>query len=148
MAPDRIFMEIPEVFGLTGGLCAAALAGCDHQPVAHHAALRDVGLSPDDRPRRAMSIDPFLDEAEKRVNCPNGSIRADAVQKSLWRWAIPVGAYDAPRGRVGEEVLAVRASAGALAVDRRAGPVAAVPGASLHWAGAGAMVRLAHLPRP
>ena len=47
-------MEILEAFDLTGGLRAAAqLAGCDHKTVAHYVALRDVGISPDERERRA-----------------------------------------------------------------------------------------------
>ena len=49
-------MEILEAFDLTGGLrAAAALAGCDHKTVAHYVALRDAGLSPEERPRRAMA---------------------------------------------------------------------------------------------
>src|SRR6266851_4260464 len=38
--PNRIFMEVLEAFGLTGGLrAAAALAECDHKTVAHYVAL-------------------------------------------------------------------------------------------------------------
>ncbi len=68
-------MEVLEAFGLTGGLrAAAALAECDHKTVAHYVALRDAGLGPDDRPRRAMSIDPFPDTVEVRADRSNGSI--------------------------------------------------------------------------
>ena len=60
---------ILEAFDLTGGLrAAAALAGCDHKTVAHYVALGDAGLSPGERPRRAMAIDPFLDKIEEWVD--------------------------------------------------------------------------------
>ncbi len=69
-------MEVLEAFGLTGGLrAAAALAECDHKTVAHYVALRDAGLGPDDRPRRAMSIDPFPDTVE---------VRADRSNEGYW----------------------------------------------------------------
>lgn len=61
-------MEILEAYDLTGGLRAAAeLVGCDHKTVAHYVALRDAGKSPDERPQRAMAIDPFLDKVEEWV---------------------------------------------------------------------------------
>src|ERR1700754_4094839 len=59
-------MEILEAFDLTGGLrAAAALAGCDHKTVAHYVAFRDAGLSPEDRPQRAVAIDPVLDQIQE-----------------------------------------------------------------------------------
>jgi hypothetical protein len=71
-------MEILEAFDLTGGLRAAAvLVGCDHKTVAHYVALRDAGMSPDERPRRVMAIDAFLDKVEEWVERSHGSIRAD-----------------------------------------------------------------------
>jgi transposase len=77
-------MEILEAFDLTGGLrAAAALAGCDHKTVAHYVALRDAGLSPEDRPRRAMAIDPFLDKIEEWVDRSQGLIRADVAHDKL-----------------------------------------------------------------
>jgi len=77
-------MEILEAYDLTGGLrAAAALAGCDHKTVAHYVALRDAGQAPDERPRRAMAIDPFLDKVEEWVDRSNGRIRADVVHEKL-----------------------------------------------------------------
>ena len=77
-------MEILQAFDLTGGLRAvAALAGCDHKTVAHYVALRDAGLSPEDRPRRAMAIDPFLDKIEEWVDRSQGLIRADVAHDKL-----------------------------------------------------------------
>ncbi|BBZ15698.1 hypothetical protein MGAD_00330 [Mycolicibacterium gadium] len=77
-------MEILEAFDLTGGYrAAAALAGCDHKTVAHYVALRDAGLSPDERPRREMAIDPFLDKVEEWVDRSNGLIRADVAHDKL-----------------------------------------------------------------
>lgn len=73
-----------EAFDLTGGYrAAAALAGCDHKTVAHYVALRDAGLSPDERPRREMAIDPFLDKVEEWVDRSNGLIRADVAHDKL-----------------------------------------------------------------
>jgi transposase len=77
-------MEILEAFDLTGGYRAAAeLAGCDHKTVAHYVALRDAGNCPEERPRRAMSIDPFLDKVEEWVDRSGGRIRADVVHHKL-----------------------------------------------------------------
>jgi transposase len=77
-------MEILEAYDLTGGFrAAAALAGCDHKTVAHYVALRDAGCSPDERPRRAMAIDPFLDKVEEWVDRSGGRIRADVVHDKL-----------------------------------------------------------------
>jgi len=77
-------MEILEAFDLTGGLRAAAqLAGCDHKTVAHYVALRDAGQSPDERVRRAMTVDPFLDKVEEWVDRSGGRIRADVVHDKL-----------------------------------------------------------------
>jgi transposase len=77
-------MEILEAFDLTGGLrAAAALAGCDHKTVAHYVALRDAGMSPGERPRRAMAIDPFLAKVEEWVDRSHGSVRADVAHEKL-----------------------------------------------------------------
>jgi transposase len=77
-------MEILEAYDLTGGLrTAAALAGCDHKTVAHYVALRDAGKAPDDRPRRPMAIDPFLDKIEEWIDRSRGNIRADVVHDKL-----------------------------------------------------------------
>jgi transposase len=77
-------MEILEAYDLTGGLrAAAALAGCDHKTVAHYVALRDAGLGPDERVRRAMTIDPYLDKLEEWVDRSAGSIRADVAHEKL-----------------------------------------------------------------
>ena len=94
-------MEILEAFDLTGGLrAAAALAGCDHKTVAHYVALRDAGLSADERPRRAMAIDPFLDKIEEWVDRSQGLIRADVAHDKLvdglW-WASPRTVETSPR---------------------------------------------------
>jgi transposase len=77
-------MEILEAFDLTGGLrAAAALAGCDHKTVAHYVALRDAGMAPDERLRRPMLIDEFLDKIEEWVDRSRGSIRADVAHRKL-----------------------------------------------------------------
>jgi transposase len=77
-------MEILEAYDLTGGLrAAAALAGCDHKTVAHYVGLRDAGMAPDERHRRGMLIDPFLDKVEEWVDRSHGSIRADVAHKKL-----------------------------------------------------------------
>ncbi len=77
-------MEILEAYDLTGGLrAAAALVGCDHKTVAHYVGLRDAGQVPDQRPRRAMVIDPFLAKVEEWVDRSNGRIRADVVHEKL-----------------------------------------------------------------
>lgn len=77
-------MEILEAYDLTGGFRAAAeLAGCDHKTVAHYVALRDAGQTPQDRLRRAMAIDPFLDKVEEWVDRSNGQVRADVVHDKL-----------------------------------------------------------------
>ena len=69
-------------FDLIGGLRpAAALVGCDHKTVAHYVAFRDAGMSPDERPRRAMAIDTFLDKVEECVERSHGSIRADVAHR-------------------------------------------------------------------
>jgi hypothetical protein len=73
-----------EAFDLTGGLRpAAALLGCDHKTVADYVAFRDTGMSPDERPRRAMAIDTFPDKVEEWIERPRGSIRADVAHRKL-----------------------------------------------------------------
>jgi transposase len=77
-------MDILEAYDLAGGLRAAArLAGCDHKTVAHYVALRDGGASPDQRLRRPMAIDPFLDKIEEWVDRSRGQVRADVVHEKL-----------------------------------------------------------------
>ncbi|MCI0686911.1 MAG: IS21 family transposase [Sporichthyaceae bacterium] len=84
MKSSEEIMEILEAYDLTGGLRAAAqLAGCDHKTVAHYVALRDAGASLDQRVRRPMAIDPFLDKVEEWVDRSNGHIRADVVHDKL-----------------------------------------------------------------
>lgn len=84
MKSSEEIMEILEAYDLTGGLrAAAALAGCDHKTVAHYVALREAGRSPDERPRRPMAIDPFLDKVEEWVDRSGGNIRADVVHDKL-----------------------------------------------------------------
>lgn len=84
MKSSEEIMEILEAYDLTGGFRAAAeLAGCDHKTVAHYVALRDAGQTPQDRLRRAMAVDPFLDKVEEWVDRSNGQVRADVVHDKL-----------------------------------------------------------------
>ena len=84
MKSSEEIMEILEAYDLTGGFRAAAeLAGCAHKTVAHYVALRDAGQTPQDRLRRAMAVDPFLDKVEEWVDRSNGQVRADVVHDKL-----------------------------------------------------------------
>ena len=77
-------MEILEAYDLTGGMrAAAALAGCDHKTVAHYVALRDAGVSPEERSSRPMLIDEHLGKVEEWVDRSRGRVRADVVHEKL-----------------------------------------------------------------
>lgn len=77
-------MEILEAFDLTRCLySAAALAGCDPKTVEHYVAVRDAGLDPTARARRARLIDPFLDKIEELVDRSEMKIRADVVHERI-----------------------------------------------------------------
>ena len=128
MKSSEEIMEILEAYDLTGGFWAAAeLAGCDHKTVAHYVALRDAGKTPQDRLRRAMAIDPFLDKVEEWVDRSNGQVRADVGAREVGGDGVHrFGSLDPACGGCGEEGVAGRASAGVSAVDPRAGFVVAV----------------------
>ncbi|GLZ09619.1 hypothetical protein Acsp03_70850 [Actinomadura sp. NBRC 104412] len=77
-------MEILEAFDATGSYRAAAeLAGCDHHTVARYVRLREQGVNPAERPRRARKIDEFVDKIEEMVERSQGRVRADVVHERL-----------------------------------------------------------------
>jgi transposase len=77
-------MEILEAFDLTRcSYSAAALAGCDPKTVEHYVAVRDAGLDPTARARRARLIDPFLAKIEELVERSEAKIRADVVHDRI-----------------------------------------------------------------
>jgi hypothetical protein len=77
-------MEILEAYDLPGGLrAAAALAACDHKTVAHYVGLRDSGRGPNERARREMAIDPFVEKVEEWMDRSRGRTRADVVHDKL-----------------------------------------------------------------
>src|SRR5437660_1926129 len=77
-------MEILASYDLTRTAWSAAqLAGCDPKTVQRYVDLRDAGLDPLRRPRRARLIDPYLEKVEELVEHSRGKIRADVAHDRL-----------------------------------------------------------------
>ena len=77
-------MEILATYDLTRTAWSAAqLVGCDPKTVQRYVDLRDAGLDPSWRARRARLIDPYLDKVEELVEHSRGKIRADVVHDRL-----------------------------------------------------------------
>jgi transposase len=77
-------MEILASYDLTRcAWSAAQLAGCDPKTVQRYVDLRDAGLDPLRRPRRARLIDPYLEKVEELVEHSRGKIRADVAHDRL-----------------------------------------------------------------
>ncbi len=84
MKSDREIMEILEAFDLTRcPYSAGELAGCDPKTVEHYVGLRDAGLDPTARARRARLIDSFLAKIEELVDRSDSKIRADVVHDRI-----------------------------------------------------------------
>src|SRR5512135_269731 len=119
-------MEILQAFDLTGSFRdAAELAGCCHHTLARYVAAREAGrLVPGASASRASVIDPFLAKVEEWVEQSKGKIRADVAHEKLL--AMGLTGSERTTRRAGQGRVAGRASAGAPAVDPRAGVVGAV----------------------
>jgi transposase len=77
-------MEILASYDLTRTAWSAAqLAGCDPKTVQRYVDLRDAGLDPFRRPRRARLIDAYLEKVEELVEHSKGKVRADVVHDRL-----------------------------------------------------------------
>ncbi len=77
-------MEILASYDLTRTAWSAAqLVGCDPKTVQRYVDLRDAGLDPFRRTRRARLIDPYLEKVEELVEDSRGKIRADVVHDRL-----------------------------------------------------------------
>jgi len=77
-------MEIFASYDLTRcAWSAAQLVGCDPKTVQRYVDLRDAGLDPFRRSRRARLIDPYLEKVEELVERSRGKIRADVVHDRL-----------------------------------------------------------------
>jgi transposase len=77
-------MEIFASYDLTRcAWSAAQLVGCDPKTVQRYVDLRDAGLDPFRRTRRARLIDPHLEKVEELVEDSHGKIRADVVHDRL-----------------------------------------------------------------
>src|SRR5215472_13136460 len=77
-------MEILASYDLTRTAWSAAqLAGCDPKTVQRYVDLRDAGLDPLRRARRARLIDPYLEKVEELVEHSRGKIRADVTHDRL-----------------------------------------------------------------
>ena len=77
-------MEILASYDLTRcAWSAAQLAGCDPKTVQRYVDLRDAGLDPLRRTRRARLIDPYLEKVEELVERSRGKIRADVAHDRL-----------------------------------------------------------------
>jgi transposase len=77
-------MEIFASYDLTRcAWSAAQLAGCDPKTVQRYVDLREAGLDPLRRSRRARLIDPHLEKVEELVEDSHGKIRADIVHDRL-----------------------------------------------------------------
>lgn len=77
-------MEIFASYDLTRcAWSAAQLVGCDPKTVQRYVDLRDAGLDPFRRMRRARLIDPHLEKVEELVEDSHGKIRADVVHERL-----------------------------------------------------------------
>lgn len=121
-------MHILEAFDLTRCYRSAAhLAGCDTKTVQRYVGLREGGLEPSHRRRRARLIDPYLEKIEQLVEDSQGRIRADVVHRRV-----------VAMGFAGDERTTRRAVAEAKA-SRRSGrrrsyrPWLPEPGLWLQW---------------
>jgi hypothetical protein len=77
-------MEILASYDLTRTAWSAAqLVGCDPKTVQRYVDLRDAGLDPFRRTRRARLIDPHLGKVEELVEDSHAKIRADVVHDRL-----------------------------------------------------------------
>ena len=77
-------MQILASYDLTRTAWSAAqLVGCDPKTVQRYVDLRDAGLDPFRRTRRARLIDPHLEKVEELVEDSRGKIRADVVHDRL-----------------------------------------------------------------
>jgi transposase len=77
-------MEIFASYDLTRcAWSAAQLVGCDPKTVQRYVDLREAGLDPLRRSRRARLIDPHLEKVEELVEDSHGKIRADVVHDRL-----------------------------------------------------------------
>ena len=77
-------MEIFASYDLTRcAWSAAQLVGCDPKTVQRYVDLRDGGLDPFRRIRRARLIDPYLKKVEELVERSKGKIRADVTHDRL-----------------------------------------------------------------
>ncbi|MDA8333069.1 MAG: hypothetical protein M0027_18025 [Candidatus Dormibacteraeota bacterium] len=77
-------VEIVEAFDLTGSYRdAAELVGCSPTAVARYVALREVGLPPSRKLRRAGLMDGYMEKVEEWVNASRGKVRADVVFSQL-----------------------------------------------------------------
>ncbi len=77
-------MEIFASYDLTRcAWSAAQLVGCDPKTVQRYVDLRDAGLDPFRRTRRARLIDPHLEKVEQLVEDSHAKIRADVVHGRL-----------------------------------------------------------------
>jgi transposase len=77
-------MEIFASYDLTRcAWSAAQLVGCDPKTVQRYVDLREAGLDPFRRTRRARLIDPYLEKVEELVERSKGKIRADVTHDRL-----------------------------------------------------------------
>jgi transposase len=77
-------MEILASYDLTRcAWSAAQLVGCDPKTVQRYVDLRDAGLDPFRRQRRARLIDPYLEKVEELVEDSHAKVRADVVHDRL-----------------------------------------------------------------
>ena len=77
-------MEIFASYDLTRcAWSAAQLVGCDPKTVQRYVDLREAGLDPFQRTRRARLIDPYLEKVEELVERSKGKIRADVTHDRL-----------------------------------------------------------------
>src|SRR5258708_33143631 len=105
-------MEIFASYDLTRcAWSAAQLVGCDPKTVQRYADLRDAGLDPFRRLRRARLIDPHLEKGEELAEDSHGKIRADGVHERL-----------AARGFDGKDTTTRRAGGAGKQVRRPRSP--------------------------
>ena len=121
-------MEILASYDLTRcAWSAAQLAGCDPKTVQRYVDLRDAGLDPMRRTRRARLIDRYLDKVEELVEHSRGKIRADVAHDRLRAMGYAGNERDhASGGGGGEDGLPGRPPADVPTLGTGAGNVAAV----------------------